>query len=288
MGGLGSGRISYSMKTTVDECRVIDVHELNSEGYIEPGHGGTSTWSKNGDEVASIGWRVTGDEDRPRLRLKYAVTTRGGDEHRVNYSVPIVYTECNFGGERPWFQCPGRRRDGCGERVGKLYKPPGQLRFLCRHCYDLAYESSTRQGSFYFETLGKPSDRLQEAKQQLREDGFSRENFQELYEAKKEVREGVQTISGERISPLLPETPVEIEPLPPFEEWLEDIQRRIYNELYGRDYGEYGQCEATARSTGERCRQPAIGEHGKCHYHGGAPGSGAPEGNQNAAADVAD
>jgi uncharacterized protein YjcR len=35
------------------------------------------------------------------------------------------------------------------------------------------------------------------------------------------------------------------------------------------DYGEYGRCEATAKSTGERCGRPAIGPHGKCGYHGG-------------------
>lgn len=36
-----------------------------------------------------------------------------------------------------------------------------------------------------------------------------------------------------------------------------------------RDYGEYGRCEATASTTGERCKQPAIGEHGKRYSHGG-------------------
>lgn len=49
------------------------------------------------------------------------------------------------------------------------------------------------------------------------------------------------------------------------------------------EHGEFGQCEATAKSTGERCGQPATGEHGKCHYHGGG-GSGAPGGNGNAIA----
>jgi len=34
-------------------------------------------------------------------------------------------------------------------------------------------------------------------------------------------------------------------------------------------YGEYGQCEATAKSTGERCGRAAVGEHGKCDIHGG-------------------
>ncbi|SEO70709.1 hypothetical protein SAMN05216388_101760 [Halorientalis persicus] len=49
-----------------------------------------------------------------------------------------------------------------------------------------------------------------------------------------------------------------------------------------RDYGEWGQCVATAKSTGERCRAPANGSHGKCGTHGGDEDSGAPEGNDNA------
>lgn len=50
-----------------------------------------------------------------------------------------------------------------------------------------------------------------------------------------------------------------------------------------RDYGEWGQCTFDeARSTGERCTQPAKGPHGKCRFHGGSEDAGAPEGNQNA------
>lgn len=37
----------------------------------------------------------------------------------------------------------------------------------------------------------------------------------------------------------------------------------------GIEYGEHGRCEATAKSTGERCGRPAVGSHGKCDMHGG-------------------
>lgn len=57
-----------------------------------------------------------------------------------------------------------------------------------------------------------------------------------------------------------------------------------------RRYGEWGQCIATAKTTGERCRGYAQGPHGVCGSHGadgadaggdvGDPG-GAPEGNTN-------
>ena len=48
----------------------------------------------------------------------------------------MKWTACNFGGERPWFVCPGAT---CGRRVAVLYGP-GKY-FLCGHCYELRYES---------------------------------------------------------------------------------------------------------------------------------------------------
>jgi hypothetical protein len=54
----------------------------------------------------------------------------------VQEPVELEWTSCNFGGVRPWFICPGA---GCGRRVAVLY---GLGRyFLCRHCYDLVYQS---------------------------------------------------------------------------------------------------------------------------------------------------
>lgn len=47
-----------------------------------------------------------------------------------------------------------------------------------------------------------------------------------------------------------------------------------------RQYGEWGQCIATAKSAGRRCKGYAQGSHGKCNTHGAA--GGAPEGNTNA------
>ncbi len=60
----------------------------------------------------------------------------GGEWEDVREPVELDWTPCNFGGERPWFICPGA---GCGWRVAVLYGP-GRY-FLCRHCYGLAYQS---------------------------------------------------------------------------------------------------------------------------------------------------
>lgn len=60
----------------------------------------------------------------------------GAEWEDVREPVSLEWTPCNFGGKRPWFVCPG---DRCGRRVAILYGP-GKY-FLCRHCYDLRYES---------------------------------------------------------------------------------------------------------------------------------------------------
>jgi hypothetical protein len=55
----------------------------------------------------------------------------------------------------------------------------------------------------------------------------------------------------------------------------------------GLQYGEHGQCTATAKSAGRRCQRPATGAHRKCRFHGGAStgptDSSALEGNDHAA-----
>lgn len=66
------------------------------------------------------------------------------------------------------------------------------------------------------------------------------------------------------------------------DEFHEDVHPDAREITGNRQYGEWGQCIATAKSTGERCRGYAQGSHGKCRAHGGSDDSGAPEGNKNA------
>ena len=88
------------------------------------------------------------DERAVALLLVYRVIDHRADETRqLRYLVPIEYTECHFGGTRPWFRCPGPDGRTCGERVGKLYGPPRGDRYLCRECYDLGYQSSRSSGN---------------------------------------------------------------------------------------------------------------------------------------------
>jgi hypothetical protein len=174
MGGFGSGPTAST--PTVGECHTIDVDDLTDtlgavadtdrddvEGKIllpyrwrdEHGHG---------EEVASVGlapvWegrprfartlddvtradRADALEGRPTaLRIEYTVTV-GEDSTEYDYRIPLEYTPCNFGGVRAWFRCPSA---GCGERVGKLHRPPRRDRFACRECYDLGYLTSRTSG----------------------------------------------------------------------------------------------------------------------------------------------
>jgi hypothetical protein len=78
--------------------------------------------------------------ERVILRYRYR-SGQGGEWEDMWEPVSLEWTACNFGGERPWFVCPG---EGCGRRVALLYGP-GRY-FLCRCCYDLVYESQRENG----------------------------------------------------------------------------------------------------------------------------------------------
>jgi hypothetical protein len=138
LGGVGSGSwYRFNTKTTVEECRSLDVRRLHREGLLKPGYRFSWSWSRAGRQIASIGGVVLGSS-RPEgvvllFRHRSGLSVEWED---VQELVELDWTPCNFGGERPWFICPGA---GCGRRVTVLYGP-GRY-FLCRHCYDISYQS---------------------------------------------------------------------------------------------------------------------------------------------------
>ena len=54
----------------------------------------------------------------------------------MRQTVSLCHTQPNYGGKRWWMICPYR-----GNRVGKLYLPPGGDRFASRKAWRLAYQS---------------------------------------------------------------------------------------------------------------------------------------------------
>ena len=112
MGGPGSGRWYrwQGTRTTLDDVYRLDVRWLHRHGYLD-------TW-------------VDG-----RLVVEYRCRRRGTDTWEdIRQVFTLDWTSCHYGGQRPWFRCPG-----CQRRVAVLC---GYDRlFLCRHCYRLPYTS---------------------------------------------------------------------------------------------------------------------------------------------------
>jgi hypothetical protein len=83
------------------------------------------------------------DDGTPLLGLSYSIPSKWRFNYRIEEVIHLQSTHPHFGGVRWWFSCP-RKVNGkkqCGRRVAMLYRGPGRLRFACRHCLDLTYES---------------------------------------------------------------------------------------------------------------------------------------------------
>lgn len=135
MGGSGSGNwYRCCSKNTADGLLWLDINWLHRHGYLHPASWAMLSWKRRGEQSGSITLRSEGE----RLILSYQQRRRYRDDawEPVEQPVHLTWTPCYYGGRRAWFICPGF---GCGRRVGKLYA--GGRYFLCRHCYDLAYES---------------------------------------------------------------------------------------------------------------------------------------------------
>ena len=132
MGGERSGNwYRFKKKTTTDDCHSVDVRYLHREGLLTPGHWFSLCWSRAGRETGSIRCAVIGDEKPQRVILTYRHRSGpSGEWEDVREPVSLDWTACNYGGERPWFICPGA---GCNSRVAILYGPgASDFRYECR------------------------------------------------------------------------------------------------------------------------------------------------------------
>lgn len=128
-----------SKKDVVEEAREIDVGQWHRDGYFgDRPRQFVSAWYRSGRQVAAIDVRA--DRHGAELSYSYPRTGHEGDNESIDYAVLLDWTTCNFGGERPWFLCPGVVNGrACLRRVAKLYLKRGY--FLCRHCHNLTYET---------------------------------------------------------------------------------------------------------------------------------------------------
>src|SRR4051812_6181117 len=104
MGGSGSGnRYRSGTKRTADACQSIDVRRWQREGRLQSGSYFRWVWSRNGEETTSIGVLV----HHEGVELRYVVSPNTDEPEQIQYTVPLAWTPCTYGGQRPWFLCPG-------------------------------------------------------------------------------------------------------------------------------------------------------------------------------------
>ena len=110
-------------------------------------------WKPKAEHLLSLDIRTI-HKDTPLREGQFLYISHPDATSGVNIS--LAWTALNYGGQRPWFICPG-----CGERVAILYLYSHQ--FLCRECHGITYSSRCegtldillgREGKI-FEKLGR-------------------------------------------------------------------------------------------------------------------------------------
>ena len=115
----------------------IDVRRWHRRARLSAGQTFSWAWACAGEPSGSI--KVRAEEDAVTLiyRTRHLLPA---DWKAVEQRVPVTWTPCHLGGQRPWFVCAARVNGRyCGRRVAVLYLA-GEV-FACRKCYGLAYAS---------------------------------------------------------------------------------------------------------------------------------------------------
>lgn len=112
---------SYS-RPTVEAYRSIDIRDIRPK-LLKPGLAGSWRWFRAGVPTGSIQFKIEGNV----VLLEY-LSDSGAQIHQP---VPLTWTSCALGGQRPWFRCR------CGRRAAILY--PIDEALGCRKCCGLFY-----------------------------------------------------------------------------------------------------------------------------------------------------
>jgi hypothetical protein len=132
----------WNKKGTVEEHKRLDIRYLYRHDMLTPGFHSIG-WSRWGESAGNITFQAS----ELALTLIYRFRGYGQEWEDVRQDVPLDWTPCHFGGERPWFIC-----GNCGRRVAVIYA--GGKYFACRHCYDLTYTSCQESDSRFSRFLG--------------------------------------------------------------------------------------------------------------------------------------
>jgi hypothetical protein len=151
MGGFGSGRSGD--RTIVENCLRLDINFMQRERLLDCFYG-TLSWTHiiPDGKVRTIGYSV--DYDKTKLTLSY-ITSSVDEKYRIEESFWLTTTKTNFNGQRFWILCPQ-----CMRQCGKLYRPPRELYFRCRLCYNLTYDSCNGGRKCLHKFLVKEEERI--------------------------------------------------------------------------------------------------------------------------------
>lgn len=136
---------SWNKKNVVDNYQRLDLARVKLNGSY---NSMTITWGINRE--SSIGLIL--DTSQMTAKFIYTQTNNlASTTENLDYTIPLDFTSCYFGGRRYWFKCQAITVNGglCGRRVRILLN--GGKYFVCRHCLNLSYES--RQKSRYQDPL---------------------------------------------------------------------------------------------------------------------------------------
>jgi hypothetical protein len=147
------GRHRWTNRLTVEDCPLrLCVAAFHRAGTFAcpPGTISTLTWTTPSDEwQGRLECRV--EHSGPTglaiyIRRQCARISAPVDEQLV----PVTTVRPPLGGKRFWFVCV------CGRRAGRLYLPPGQRIFRCRHCHWLTYQSAREHDQRLYDLSRNP------------------------------------------------------------------------------------------------------------------------------------
>ena len=148
------GRHRWTNRLTVEDCPfVLDVLKFHRAGTLACAHGTISTvkWAIPGD-LCSLGRLECRVEHSGPTRLALYIRRQCVRLNVVveQQLIPVTTVRPHLGGRRFWFVC------GCGTRAGRLFLPPGQRAFRCRHCHSLTYRSAREHDQRVYDLARNP------------------------------------------------------------------------------------------------------------------------------------
>jgi hypothetical protein len=125
-----------------ESCLFIDVRQLHREGRLSCHQSFPMAWKLGDESCGDILIRT--EFDLVILRYQWKDAQDNSRWKLVEQEVPIAWTACALGGQRPWFVCnvfkSGVR---CQRRAAKIYLGATPV-FACRKCLCLSYASQNK------------------------------------------------------------------------------------------------------------------------------------------------